>query len=108
LPLYHCEKDIQAGWRASLVTVSLGTGCNVCDTPKAKESEVQVLSPFRLSGPSTRSRQLAKVPLNERGIKVDENEDEFGTEHGFLEGLQHRITGVRMKSMVSHSSRVAT
>lgn len=69
--------------------------CVVRGALKAKESEVT-----RRPG-STRSRQLEKVPLNERGIEVAENDDEVGAEHGFLSGLQQRVViGVRIRSVM--------
>ena len=94
--------DIQAGGRAPSVTVSFTIcSCDVRGALKTTESEAtRVLRPFCLSGGlSTRLRQSAKVPLNERDIEVAENDDEFGAEHGFLRGLWHRTMGVRTRSM---------
>jgi hypothetical protein len=79
-----------------LVTMSLATCSSVVrGALKAKESEA-TRRPV-----STRLRQLGKVPLNERGIEVAENDDEVGAEHGFLYGLQQRVViGVRMRSVM--------
>jgi hypothetical protein len=98
------RSDLPGGTGSPLVTLSLAASSSCAVRVALSAGGSEATGAFRpsfclWSGPSTRSRQSAKVPLNERDMEVAENDDEFGAEHGFLCGLQHRVIGVRMRSI---------